>query len=56
MTEGLPAELPASSSAFPGTITLPADRLEGVQKVSLSLTDYPDKRLKLQLSNIPLAR
>ena len=55
-TQGLPAELPAASSAFPGTISIPASLLEGVQKVSLSLTDYPDKRLQLQLSNIPLVR
>ena len=54
--EGLPAELPASSDTFPGTVSLPANRLDGVQKVSLSLTDYPDKRLQLQLSNIPLIR
>ena len=53
-TEGLPAELPAASSNFPGTISLPANVLNGVQKVSLSLTDYPDKRLQLQLSNIPV--
>ena len=55
-TEGLPAELPASSDTFPGTVSLPANRLDGVQNVSLSLTDYPDKRLQLQLSNIPLVR
>ena len=55
-TEGLPAELPAASSAFPGTVSIPANLLDGVQKVSLTLTDYPDKRLQLQLSNIPLVR
>lgn len=55
-TEGLPVELPASSSAFPGTVSIPDSLLDGVQNVSLSLTDYPDKRLQLQLSNIPLIR
>ena len=55
-TEGLPAELPASSATFPGTVSLPANLLDGVQKVSLSLADYPDKRLQLQLTNIPLVR
>ncbi|PSB25387.1 hypothetical protein C7B82_23720 [Stenomitos frigidus ULC18] len=54
--EGLPAELPAASRAFPGTVSISANLLDGVQKVSLSLTDYPDKRLQLQLSNIPLVR
>ena len=55
-TEGLPVELPASSGTFAGTISIPANLLDGVQKVSLSLTDYPDKRLQLQVSNIPLAQ
>lgn len=55
-TDGLPAELPASSSAFPGTISIPANLLDGVQKISLSLPDYPDKRLQLQVSNIPLVQ
>ncbi len=54
--EGLPAELPASSDVFPGTINISAKSLDGVQKVSLSLTDYPDKQLQLQLSDIPLTR
>lgn len=53
-TEGLPADLPASSNAFPGTISIPATLLEGVQKVSLSLTSYSDKQLQLQLSDIPV--
>lgn len=55
-TDGLPVELPASSNAFPGTISIPANLLDGVQKVSLSLPDYPDKRLQLQVSNIPLVQ
>ncbi|MBW4696174.1 MAG: DUF3426 domain-containing protein [Lyngbya sp. HA4199-MV5] len=53
-TDGLPAELPAASSAFPGSISIPANLLGGVQKISLSLPDYPDKRLQLQVSNIPV--
>lgn len=55
-TDGLPVELPASSNAFAGTVSIPASLLDGVKKISLSLTDYPDKRLQLQLSNIPLAQ
>ncbi len=55
-TDGLPVELPASSNAFAGTVSIPASLLDGVQKISLSLTDYPDKRLQLQLSNIPLVQ
>ena len=55
-TEGLPAELPASSNAFSGTIRISSALLDGVQNVSLSLASYPDKRLKLQLSDIPIDR
>lgn len=55
-TDGLPVELPASSNTFAGTVSIPASLLDGVQKISLSLTDYPDKRLQLQLSNIPLVQ
>lgn len=53
-TDGLPAELPATSDAFPGTISIPTTLLEGIQKVSLSLTSYSDKRLQLKLSDIPI--
>jgi len=55
-TEGLPAELPASSETFSGTISIPMALVEGVEKVSLTLTDYPDQRLQLQLSNIPVVK
>ncbi len=55
-TDGLPAELPASSGAFPGTISIPAASLEGVKNVALSLSSYPDKQLQLQLPNVPVLR
>ncbi|XHX79185.1 MAG: hypothetical protein RBJ76_04435 [Stenomitos frigidus ULC029] len=55
-TDGLPAELPASSEAFPGTISIPAASLEGVKNVALSLSSYPDKQLQLQLPNVPVAQ
>lgn len=55
-TDGLPVELPASSSTFPGTISIPANLLDGVKRISLSLPDYPDKQLQLQVSNIPLVQ
>jgi len=55
-TEGLPAELPSSSETFSGSIIIPTALVEGVEKLSLTLTDYPDQRLQLQLSNIPVAK
>lgn len=55
-TEGLPAELPANGSSFSGTVSIPTALLDDVKKVSLSLTDYPDQKLKLEVSNIPVDR
>ncbi|AUT02354.1 hypothetical protein CLI64_19255 [Nostoc sp. CENA543] len=53
-TEGLPAELPANGSSFSGTVSIPTALLDDVKKVSLSLTDYPDQKLKLDVANIPV--
>ncbi|BAB76796.1 hypothetical protein ACN23B_25570 [Anabaena sp. FACHB-709] len=53
-TEGLPADLPANGPAFTGTISIPTALLDDVKKVSLALTDYPDQKLKLEVTNIPV--
>jgi len=55
-TEGLPAELPANGPTFAGTVIIPTALLDDVNKVSLSLTDYPAQKLKLDVSDIPVAR
>jgi uncharacterized protein affecting Mg2+/Co2+ transport len=55
-TEGLPAELPETSNPFSGTISIPNSTLQGSKSISLSLTDYPDQKLRLELSNIPVAQ
>ncbi|MBE9208182.1 hypothetical protein IQ244_16935 [Nostoc sp. LEGE 06077] len=55
-TEGLPAELPANGPTFSGTVIIPTALLDDVNKVSLSLTDYPAQKLKLDVSDIPVAR
>jgi hypothetical protein len=54
--QGLPAELDTSGETFSGTISVPVSLLDNVEKVSLSLTDYPDQQLQLQLSNIPVSK
>jgi hypothetical protein len=56
ITEGLPAELPAKGSVFKGTISIPTALLDDVKQISLSLTDYPAQKLKLQLSDIPIEK
>ena len=54
VTEGLPGELPANSDTFTGTISIPTALLEDSKQLSLSLTDYPDQQLQLQLSGLPV--
>ncbi|MDM3849011.1 MAG: hypothetical protein PT119_03280 [Aphanizomenon gracile PMC627.10] len=56
ITEGLPAELPAKGAEFKGTISIPTVLLDDVKQISLSLTDYPAQKLKLQLSDIPVEK
>ncbi|MBE9052673.1 hypothetical protein IQ243_20040 [Nostocales cyanobacterium LEGE 11386] len=55
-TEGLPAELPANGPTFSGTVIIPTALLDDVNKISLSLTDYPAQKLKLQVLDVPVER
>lgn len=56
ITEGLPGELPANGEAFTGTVSIPTALLEDAKKLSLTLTDYPDQKLQLKMSDIPVSR
>ncbi|MBW4649378.1 MAG: hypothetical protein KME06_11935 [Kastovskya adunca ATA6-11-RM4] len=56
ITEGLPGEVPANGEEFSGTVSIPTALLEDAQKLSLTLTDYPDQKLRLNMSEIPVAR
>lgn len=53
-TEGLPADLPDDQEVYRGTIQVSASDLEGVESLNLSLTDYPDRALTLNLRTIPV--
>ena len=52
--DGLPSDLPSLSKTFTGTISISTSLLDGVEKLSLTLTDYPDQRLQLELPNIAI--
>ncbi|XWK86589.1 MAG: hypothetical protein U7127_20595 [Phormidium sp.] len=54
--EGLPGELPANSQAFTGTVNIPNSVLENAEQLSLTLTDYPDQKIRLQAAGIPIAK
>lgn len=53
-TEGLPGELPPNGETFSGTVSIPAALLQDVKKLSMTLTDYPDQQLQLQMPEIPV--
>ena len=55
-TEGLPTELPADSPEVSGTVIIPTVLLNDVKKISLSLTDYPAQKLKLEVLDVPVER
>ena len=54
-TEELPGELPPNGKTFSGIVSIPTTLLNDVKKLSLTLTDYPDQQLLLQMSNIPVS-
>jgi hypothetical protein len=56
ITDGLPAELPANKENFSGTVKIPATLLENARTISLSLADYPEQKIQLKLSDIPVVK
>jgi outer membrane biosynthesis protein TonB len=56
ITEGLPGELPPNGQEFSGTVSIPTALLENAKRLSLTLTDYPDQKLQLKMSEIPVVR
>lgn len=56
ITEGLPGELPANGQEYSGTVSIPTALIENAQRLSLTLTDYPDQKLQLKMSEIPVVR
>jgi hypothetical protein len=53
-TKGLPTELPIGSQKFTGTVSISTALLDKAQKLSVQLTDYPDQKLQLKLSDVPV--
>lgn len=52
---GLPTEFKPKGEIFFGTIKILDVPPETVEKVSISLNDYPDQNVKLDIQNIPVA-
>ena len=55
-TEGLPSELPGNQQKYSGTIKISTDLLDDADRLSLTLTDYPDQQLELKIADIPVVR
>ena len=53
-TEDLPGELPPNARRYYGIVTIPIALLDNAKELSLELTDYPDQKLELKMSKIPV--
>jgi hypothetical protein len=56
IADGLPAELPPNGETFAGKLSIPLILVDGEKRISLSLTDYPDQSLQLNIADIPVVK
>ena len=56
IADGLPGEIPPNGEIFQGRFMIPMILLDNSQNVSLTLKDYPEQKLKLELSSIPISQ
>ena len=56
IAEGLPGELPPNGKNFSGKFIIPVTLIDNSQNISLSLQDYPEQKLTLQLKSIPVTK
>lgn len=54
IAEGLPGEIPPNGEIFQGRFIIPVILLDNSRNISLTLRDYPEQKLKLELSSIPI--
>ncbi|WP_413161498.1 hypothetical protein ACL6C3_23160 [Capilliphycus salinus ALCB114379] len=54
--DDLPGQLPPDSQTYLGTVSIPTALLDNANELAISLTDYPDQKLKLQMTGIPIVR
>lgn len=53
-TTGLPQELPAKGDRVMGTVKVSSSLLANASKVSLQISDYPDRKIQLEVLDIPV--
>lgn len=54
IAQGLPGEISAQSDPVRGEISIPTVLLDDVRSINLTLTDYPDQQLQLQLTDLTI--
>jgi hypothetical protein len=54
--EDLPGELPPNGQVYYGTVSIPTALLDNAKQLSLTLTDYPNQKLQLQVSGITIPK
>ncbi|MGB3532597.1 MAG: hypothetical protein WBA13_03660 [Microcoleaceae cyanobacterium] len=50
----LPGQVPPDNKVYSGIVSIPTVLLENADELAMSLTDYPDQNLQLQMSGIPI--
>lgn len=53
-TSGLPPELAPESDRVTGTVKISSSLLSTASKVSFQLSDYPDQKIQLEVSDVPV--
>lgn len=56
IADGLPGKIPPNGEIFRGRFMIPIILLDNARNVSLTLKDYPEQKLKLELTSIPIAQ
>lgn len=56
IADGLPGEIPPNGQTFQGKFIIPVTLLNNSRNISLTLKDYPEQKLTLQLNSIPITR
>lgn len=56
ITEGLPEEITGNGKEYSGVVKIPLALLDNSQKLSLSLSNYPDQKVQLTISQIPIKK
>jgi hypothetical protein len=52
----LPGQVPPDNKVYTGVVSIPTVLLDNASELAMSLTDYPDQNLQLQMSGIPIVR